>query len=371
MIISILQNFGAFVIVLSILVFVHEYGHYLGCKICGIKVDSFSIGMGKEICGWTDKNGVRWKISCLPFGGYLKMFGDEDISSSTANKELLNKMTEEEKKVSIHFQGPLKKFIVIFAGPFFNLLFAVILLTCVIKFRGIVKIEPIIADIIAESPAFEAGLMKNDIIIEINEKKINDFHEIMNIVAVNHLEPLKIKFSRDSKETIIESIQPKIIKSKDMFGNDIESPTLGIIASQKIIKNISLFKAFIEANKNIYKICKDTLIILRQMITGHRGVEGLGGPLKIAKYSAQSFSGGFFMVIYFMAMISANLGLMNLLPIPVLDGGQILFCLIEMLIRRPISEKIQESLLRFGFAILLLVMCFATFNDIKFFMNLN
>jgi len=364
LIFTIFQNFFAFIVILSVLVFVHEYGHYLGCKICGVKVDSFSIGMGKELWGWTDKHGVRWKVSMLPFGGYLKMYGDDDIASGKADQKVIEHMTSDDKKVSFYFQNAYKKFLIVFFGPFFNLIFAVLLLTTVIRVNGISDVKPIADIVVKDSPAYKAGLMNGDLIISINNKDVKNFNEIVNIITVNNLKPLNIKISRDGK--IVEKVvNPQLIESQDMFGNKIKIAGIGISTSLKKPQKVGIFRAFLEANRSVYNMCKDTLVILGQMIAGHRNMDGLGGPIKIAKYSAQSFSGGFITVIYFMALISANLGLMNLLPIPVLDGGHLLFFLIEMIIRRPIPEKIQDKLLQGGFAILIGIMVFATFNDIK------
>lgn len=361
---TIFQNFFAFVIVLSILVFVHEYGHYLGCKICGVKVDSFSIGMGKELWGWTDKSGVRWKVSMLPFGGYLKMYGDDDIASGQADKEVIEKMSEDEKKVSFYFQNPYKKFLIVFFGPFFNLIFAVLLLTCIYRITGVEDLKPVITEVVVDSPAELAGFQKDDYILSINGEKIKNFSEVMNIVAVNNLKPLTFEVLRNN-ETIKLEVQPKIITTKDMFGNEVKTSGIGIASQITESKKVNIFQAFIQANISVFKMCKDTLIVLGQMIVGDRSTDGLGGPLKIAQYSGQSFEGGFLVVLYFMALISANLGLMNLLPIPVLDGGHLLFFIIEIIARRPIPDKIQEKLLQGGFGILILVMVFATFNDFK------
>ena len=361
---TIFQNFFAFIIILSVLVFVHEYGHYLGCKICGVKVDSFSIGMGKELWGWTDKSGVRWKVSLLPFGGYLKMYGDDDVASGKADKSIIEKMTEEEKKISFYFQNPYKKFLIVFFGPFFNLIFAVLLLTSIYRINGIDNFKPIISDVIEHSPAQKAGLQKDDLILSINEQKIKNFNEVVNIITVNNLKPLNIEVLRNG-EKISVNVQPEIFETKDMFGNDVKTSGIGIASKSNEIKKVNIFTAFIQANKSVYKMCKDTLIVLGQMITGNRSADSLGGPLKIAQYSGQSFQGGIFVVLYFMALISTNLGLMNLLPIPVLDGGHLLFFIIEIIIRRPIPEKVQDKLLQCGFALLMAIMVFATFNDFK------
>ncbi|HSQ97420.1 MAG TPA: RIP metalloprotease RseP [Rickettsiales bacterium] len=361
---TILQNFFAFILILSILVFVHEYGHYLGCRICGVKVDSFSIGMGKEIFGWTDKNDVRWKVSILPFGGYLKMFGDDDIASGKADKNLLENMTEEDKEVSFYFQNVYKKFLIVFFGPLFNLLFAILLLTVVVKHNGVSDLKPIIGSVVANSPAYNAGLQENDLIIEINNKKVDSFSDVAHTVVINNLKPLKVKILRGSQE-IVKDIQPKLIENKDMFGNDVKTPSIGVVSISNENKKLNMVQSFVEANKTVYKMCKDTLVVLGQMITGNRNTDGIGGPLKIAKYSAQSFEGGLMMVLYFMALISANLGLMNLLPIPVLDGGHLMFFIVEIIIGKPIPEKLQDKLLKFGFAVLVFIMIFATINDIR------
>ena len=364
LLLNILQSILAFVVVLSILVFVHEYGHYLGCLICGIKVDSFSIGMGKELWGWTDKNGVRWKISMLPFGGYLKMYGDDDVASGKANKKIINNMSEEDKKVSFYFQNVYKKFIVVFFGPLFNLIFAIILLTIIFRIEGITIIKPIVLDVIQDSPAEIAGIKKDDKILSVNDKDIKSFKEINSIVVVNHLQPLKIKILRNNEIKEI-TVYPEIKDSKDMFGNDVKMPMIGITANETEYYKLNILDSFKEAVVGVYKMCKDTFIVLGQMITGNRGTEGLGGPIKIAKYSSQSFQGGILTVLSFMALISANLGLMNLLPIPVLDGGHLLFFLIEMITRRSIPEKIQDISLNIGFYLLMAIMLFATINDIK------
>ena len=364
LIFSIFQNFFAFIIVLSILVFIHEYGHYLGCKICGVKVDSFSIGMGKEVWGWTDKSGVRWKVSILPFGGYLKMYGDDDVASGKADKEVIEKMSEEEKSVSFYFQNVYKKFLIVFFGPFFNLIFAILLLTVFIRVKGVSDLKPTVDIVIENSPAYEAGIKENDLIISMNGRKIKTFNDVANTIAINNLKPIKIVLSRDGKK-IEKTVEPKNAKSQDMFGNEIEMPAIGIASKFKEPQKVNIFVAFFEATKSVYKMCIDTLIVLGQMITGNRNANSLGGPIKIAKYSAQSFSGGLMVVIYFMALISANLGLMNLLPIPVLDGGHLLFFTIEILIRRPVPEKLQDKLLQVGFIILIGIMIFATFNDVR------
>ena len=364
MLFSIIQGTVVFVIVISSLVFIHEYGHFLGCKICGVKVDSFSIGMGKEIYGFNDKNGVRWKFCLFPIGGYVKMFGDDDISSGKADKKILENLSEEEKKKTFYFQNVYRKFLIVFMGPFFNLLLATFILTIFIRINGIPITKPIIEKIIQNSPAEKYELKENDIILSINNKEIKNFDEITNIIIINNLDKLNIKIKRNN-EIIEKEILPELKETKDSFGNKVKVPFLGIGATTKEYKKVNIFISFWTAIKNVYKMCRDTLIVLIQIIIRKRNLDGLGGPLKIAKYSFQSFKIGISNLIYFTALISTNLGFMNLLPIPVLDGGYLFFFSIEIIFRKKIPEKIQTMLLNCGFYLLLLIMFFSTFNDLK------
>jgi regulator of sigma E protease len=349
------------------LVFVHELGHYLGCVWLKVRVKSFSIGMGKEIYGWTNKRNERWKISCLPIGGYVMMYGDADASSGKADKKLLESLTEEEKKTIIYFQPAWKKFIITFLGPFFSLLFGVILLTEMYSIKGISTVKPIINGVIENTPAYNI-FKENDIVLEINKRKISNFNDIMQMVTISNGKELNFKILRDKKEIFI-ALKPEIKNTKDMFGNEIEIPFIGIKSQLETIEKLNTFQAFGESVKTTYNMCKNTLIVLKQMIMRERKANELGGPIKIAKYSSQSFKGGFWTTIYFMAILTINLGLMNLLPIPILDGGALLFLLLEMIFRKEIPEKVQDKLLRVGFGILIFVMLFATLNDIKGFIK--
>ncbi|MDR0423685.1 MAG: RIP metalloprotease RseP [Rickettsiales bacterium] len=364
-VLDLLYTLFAFVIILSLLVFVHELGHYLGCVWLNVRVSSFSIGMGKEIFGWTNKRKERWKISMLPIGGYVMMYGDADASSGKADKNLLENATEEDKKTIIYFQPAWKKFIITFLGPFFSLLFGVILLTFMYNVKGISVMEPIVADVLPDSPSFGI-LRKDDVILEIDDKKISYFSEVVQTVALSNGEVLRFKILRDG-EVIDEDIVPSINEAKDMFGNSVEVPFIGVVSRVESVKRLNIFQSFMHGVKATFTISKNTLLVLKQMVLRERGTDDLGGPIKIAKYSSQSFRNGFWTTIYFIAMLTINLGLMNLLPIPVLDGGALLFLLLEMIFRKEIPENIQDKLLRVGFGILIFIMLFATFNDVKSF----
>lgn len=360
---SVLKGFFAFAIIISIVVFVHEFGHYIFAKMFGVKVESFSIGFGKELFGWNDKSGTRWKLSILPFGGYVKMFGDEDPSSSQKDKEKLQKLSEKEKSQTLYYQNVWKRFMIVFAGPFFNLLFAILILTALYKVNGITYFDPLITDITKNSPAEKAGIKEGDLIVEINGREIRTFSDVRNEIALSTNKVLNIGIIRDDK-FFITKVNSEVQETEDPLGNKVKSQMIGISTSAIKYREVNLLTAFLQASASIYKTCITTLKALGQMILGRMSPRELGGPLKIAKYSSQSFSKGIETTVWLITMISANLGLMNLLPIPVLDGGHLFFYLIEGIRKKPIPEEVQNKLFRLGFAFLIMLMVFATINDI-------
>lgn len=357
------NNFFAFIVILSVVVFVHEFGHYIIAKINGVKIDAFSIGFGKELIGFNDKSGTRWSISLIPFGGYVKFLGDEDASSSTVNKENLNKLSEEDKKKCLYYQTPLVRLIVALAGPLFNFILAFIILTSIYSFYGLVISKPIITKILPNSSAEKYGLMINDEILEINEDAIDTFEAIQMKILVNLDNEMTFKIKRNN-EIIVKKIIPDVIEKQDIFKNKIKVSQIGIMSDKIEHIKISFIGAMQQAIKQVYDICTITLKALGQMIIGARGLDGLGGPIKIAQYSGEAFKNGFETVLSFIAMISISLGLMNLLPIPALDGGHILFCIIEIIRRKPLNEKLENVFSYIGFSILISLMLFSTIKDI-------
>lgn len=357
------NNFFAFIIILSIIVFVHEFGHYIVAKINKVKVDAFSIGFGKELCGFNDKSGTRWSISLIPFGGYVKFFGDEDASSSTVNKDKLDKLSAEDKKQCLYYQTPLVRLFVAIAGPLFNFILAFIILTFIYSFYGLVVSKPIITEILPNSAAEKYDLRANDEVLEINNDEIKTFEAIQMKILVNLDNEMTFKIKRNN-EIIVKKIIPTIIEKQDIFKNKIKVSQIGILSNKIEHVKISFFEATNKAINQIYNVCTMTLKALGQMIIGRRGLDGLGGPIKIAQYSGEAFKNGFETVLSFIAMISISLGLMNLLPIPALDGGHILFCLIEILRRKPLSEKLENAFSYLGFGILISLMLFSTIKDI-------
>lgn len=358
----ILNNFLAFILIISVIVFIHEFGHYFVAKKCGVKVEEFSIGFGREIFGWNDKSGTRWKFSLLPFGGYVRMFGDRN-AASVADAEEIAKMSAEDKKVSFYFQNVYKRIAVVAAGPIANFLLCILLLTVIFKVQGITKVLPIIDQVQENSAAAVAGIMIGDRILQVNDKKIKEFDELREHVVTNGEKPLNIVLQR-GEEIKEVNLVPKIALSKNIFGDEQKTPLIGVGAGQFEYQKLNLGQAFIKANVETYNLSTAILKAIGELVTGQRSIKELSGPVKIAEYSGKSFSQGLMVVLWFMAMISVNLGVANLLPIPALDGGHLFYYLIEAVRGKPLPEKIQIIGFQAGFAVLITLMMFTTYNDI-------
>lgn len=364
MIEAVTHNFFSFLLIFSIIVFIHEFGHYYIAKLCGVKVEIFSIGFGKEIFGWTDKSGTRWKFSVFPLGGYVKMFGDCDPASQP-NQAKLKTFTEDEKKVSFYFQNVYKRIAIVVAGPVANFILAILLFIFIFMFEGKSKILPIIGDVMDDMPAKAVGLKKNDEILAVNDNKVRSFSDVQNQIFLSTSDLVIIDIKREDRLLNIK-VKPKIVESKDIFGDKVEKRFIGIIASDQYFttNKLGFFDATKEALVKTYDTSGQILRFLGQLLVGQRDVKDLGGVIKIAQYSGKSVSVGFIFTLFFMAAISINLGVLNLLPIPALDGGHIFFYGIEAIRKKPISPKHQEFFFKIGFAILISLMLITTFNDL-------
>lgn len=355
-------NFLSFALIISVIVFVHEYGHYIVAKMCNVKVKSFSIGIGPEIFGFNDKSGTRWKLSVIPFGGYVMMLGDSNAASTPHDQQVL---TEEEKLYSFHAKPRYKKAAIIFAGPFANMLFTVLAFTIFFSIAGYYRTPPVIENVIEGGAAKQAGLLPGDVITQINEYKIKYFEDISRVIMSNPKTKMEIKYNRNNEE-LKTSLTPLTIKDRDVFGNIIERETIGITSVNMAgLKQSSFLGALSLSVSETYNTMCLTLKAIFQIIVGQRSSNEIGGPIKIAKYSGQSAKKGFMMVLYLMAIISANLAAFNLLPIPLLDGGHLFRYLIEAVIRRDFSVKYQKYEATFGFTVLFLLMAFAFLNDVR------
>jgi regulator of sigma E protease len=360
--ILLLENIFAFIVIISIIVVVHEFGHYYIAKKCGVKITEFSIGFGKELFGWNDKSGTRWKVCSLPFGGFVKMFGDES-AASTPDRKKLKAISEKDKQQTFYFKNVYQRLAIILAGPFANFLLAIIIFAALARVNGISNFSTKIDRIIPNSVAERAGIMLGDIIQDIDGEFMDNFEEVKTTTSLSAGNEIIFGIERNGEYIQIKVI-PEIKTTKDIFGNEIHVGMVGISSGTLEYIEVNTLQAINHSIVLTYDICKNTLKALGQIIIGQRSTKDLGGPLKIAQYSGQSLSQGFGMFVWFIALISANIGLMNLLPIPMLDGGHLFFYTIEVVRRKPVSEKIQDFAFKIGFAFIIGLMIFATLNDV-------
>lgn len=358
-------NLLAFIIIISIIVFAHEFGHYYIARLGGVKIEVFSIGFGRELFGWTDKVGTRWKVCLVPAGGYVKMFGDVDPASAP-DRDKIDHFTEEEKKVAFHTKPLSIKAAVVAAGPIANFLFAIVVLVGFYLAYGKPYTPAIISDVMAESAAEEAGLQSGDRIVMIDGSSVETFDDITKAIAINLGEPVDVVIERDGAEIDVV-VTPKIVERESFLGEVVKTPMLGITSSEVSYQDLHLGTAFTAAIAETWFIGKATLQGLGQIVTGARSSDDISGPIRIAKFSGQSMERGFHAVLWFMVVISVNLGLINLFPIPLLDGGHLMYYAIEALQGRPLADKVQEYGFRLGFAMIIALAVFATFNDIRSF----
>jgi len=353
---------AAFIFIISVIVFIHEFGHYFIARLCGVRVEQFSIGFGKELFGWNDTHGTRWKVSLLPIGGYVKMFGDAD-PASTGDEEQIENMTEEEKQVSFHHKSLPRKSAIVAAGPAANFILAIAILAGFFYFIGRPVAMPVVGEVMEESAAAEAGLQTGDRFMEMDGRSIESFSDIQRVTRLHPGMPIDMVVNRDGEQMEM-TITPKVHQTKDMFGNEIEVGLIGVASGEMAYSSLGLMEAVGAAGVETWKMVVDTLSALKQIIVGDRGVDELGGPIKIAKYSGQSAEKGPAAVLWFMALLSINLGLINLFPIPLLDGGHLMFYIIEGATGRPLAEKFQDYAFKVGLAFIVTLMLFTTANDV-------
>lgn len=354
-------NGGAFLAVLTVLVFVHEFGHYYVARLNGVRVEVFSIGFGPELFGWTDRAGTRWKISLLPLGGYVRMFGDADAASRPG--EAVKEMTPEERAVSLHHKRVGQRAAVVAAGPAANFLFAILVLSGLFMIYGQPYTPPTIEQVLAGSAAEVAGLHAGDRVVSLDGRAVERFEDLAQTVAESPEKALPITVKRGD-DTVDLVITPRAIESVDPFGTKHRIGQLGVIRGADEFHRRAPLRAVSEAVKETYSLVTSTLDAVGQMLMGARGTDELGGPLRIAQMSGQVAQTGVVPVIWFMTILSINLGLINLFPIPMLDGGHLLFYGLEALRGRPLGEQAQEYGFRIGLALVLSLMIFATWNDL-------
>lgn len=361
--------FLSFTVVISTIVFVHEFGHFIVARACGVRVEVFSIGFGKEMFGWNDKHGTRWKLAWLPFGGYVKMFGDAG-AASTADVEKLEAMHDAEKPYSFHFKPLWQKALIVAAGPVANFLLTIAVFTYFIFTTGLASTSPVVGEVLPDSAAYEAGFKKGDKITRIDDEEITRFSDISRIIITNLGKPVDVTFDRKG-ETKHVTLTPRMVEDEDALGNKVKRPLIGIRSQNITYHDVGLGSALAHAVQQTYELCETSLHVLGQMIRGERSADELKGPLGIAKLSGEATQQGettretLRTVLWFIAMLSVNLGLVNLFPIPMLDGGHLMYYALEAVRGRPMAEKFQEYGFRFGFLMIASLMAFTIFNDIR------
>ncbi|MDD3028767.1 MAG: RIP metalloprotease RseP [Alphaproteobacteria bacterium] len=363
-ILSFIQHYALpFIVVIGIVVFVHEFGHYLVARLCGIRVESFSIGFGRTLFKWTDKRGTVWRIGCLPLGGYVKMFGDADAASTPDDS--VHTMTEDEKKISFFHQPVGKRIAVIAAGPAFNYLFAVVALAFLFVGVGQPFSPPLVGALQEGSAAAQAGIEVGDRFLSIDGTPMRRFEDIKRAVSLNTGSSVTVVVQRDGQEKTMV-LTPKVVVQKDLLGGAHRLGRIGVLSTAVVYEKRTVPEALYYATVETWNISVDTLKAVGQVLIGTRGTEEIGGPLRIAEMSGTMAREGFWPLVWFLAVISINLGLINLFPVPLLDGGHLLFYSIEAVLGRPINETAQEVGFRIGLVLVLSLMVFATWNDLVY-----
>lgn len=382
-----------FVLVLSALIFVHELGHFLVARWAGVRIEIFSIGFGGELYGFNDRHGTRWRFSAIPLGGYVKMFGEGDLITGIDDTED-RPMTSDEKKVSFHHKPLSKRTAIVIAGPAANFLFAIVLFAFMSAVLGLPKPYAVIGEIMAGSTAEESGFEVGDVITAINDEQIQWFEELSKIVAVNANNKLVFYVNRNGKAISIEAT-PRTVSMKEFsekigikeqesdeqddgttIDNDVVQSENEVHDSRGLL-GVRPHPDFVElirtdpltamwvGVKQTYMVSARILGVVGEMLSGDRSSKELGGVISIAQYSGEAVQNGAITILTFMAALSVNLGLINLFPVPMLDGGHLVYYVYEALRGKPLSQRIQEYGFRFGMILVFLLMVFATWNDFE------
>ena len=357
-----------FIILILIVVFIHEYGHYYFAKKYGVGVTDFSIGFGKEIFGWNDKSGTRWKICWIPLGGYVKFFGDRNVFSQADQEKIIQKYNEDDRKKLFVLKPLYQRVLIVFGGPLANFLLALLIFFSIYTFIGKDFTPAVINEVQKDSPAMLGGLKNEDIILEIDGNEVKSIMEVSKYITMSTGDFIDFKVKRSYDELILK-VKPNVVEGDDGLGNKINKRMVGIKLSayNDKINHVKLgpAQALYHAANEVYFVSVSSLKYIGGMILGKADTSQLGGPIRIAKISGQVATFGVLAFISMMAYISISLGLINLFPIPMLDGGHLMFYAFEKVLGRPLSQKTQEGFFRIGLFLLLSLMFFTTFNDLK------
>jgi len=357
-----------FLILITVVVFIHEYGHYYFAKKYGVGVTDFSIGFGKEIFGWNDKLGTRWKICLFPLGGYVKFFGDRNVFSESEQQEIINKYSEEDRKKLFILKPLYQRSIIVAAGPIANFILAIFIFAIINMTAGKDMTPAVIVEVQNDSPAFIAGFKRGDKIISIDSKKVQSILEVSTFINTSTSEEIEFIVLRNNIENTL-LVKPKLVEGNDALGNSVKKKIIGIKLSPPNSEfkkeRLGPSKAIYYSLKEVWFVTTTSLNYLGNMLIGSADTSQLGGPIRIAKITGQVAEYGLLPFLSIMAYISVSLGLINLFPIPMLDGGHLMFYFFEKVLGKPLSQKTQESFFRIGLFLLISLMFFATFNDLR------
>lgn len=353
-----------FLFVLTVVVFVHEMGHYLVGRWCGIGVKAFSVGFGPELIGFTDRKGTRWKLSAIPLGGYVKFVGDEGVASAPGEAESLS---DAEKAVAFHHQSVWKRAATVFAGPAFNILLTIAILAVFFSLYGRVVADPMVAEVRPGSPAAVAGFEPGDRFLTVDGEKVATFSDVQRYVSGRAGDPIRFTVERGGRDVPLTAT-PELVEQTDPLGNKVKIAVIGVVNDEALGKFRvieygpleSVHQAVLESGFIIGR----TGEFFSRLVSGREDKCQLGGPVKIATMAGQAASRGFSWLVQLTAMLSIGIGLLNLFPLPPLDGGHLVFYTAEAVLGRPVPAAVQEIFFRVGFLAVMGFMAFVLFNDI-------
>jgi regulator of sigma E protease len=355
----------AFLFVITLVVFFHELGHFLVARWFGVTVEVFSVGFGGEIFGWNDRHGTRWKVSWLPIGGYVKFAGDANAASQP-DTEAAARMTAEERKGALLFKPLYQRALVAASGPLANFILAIVILTGLSLYAGHTVIKPVIGQVTKGSPAEAAGIKTGDLVTRIDDTAITDFQQLPEIISIGGGTPLAVGIHRGSQDLTLW-VTPRLMKTRDMLGNDTSQMVIGVRPDAKAPVTHERYGpvgAFTSACSETWNIIKGTILGIGQMVRGHASADQLRGPAGIAQMTRQVAEFGFLALLNLVAILSVSIGLANLFPIPLLDGGHLLYYACEAVLGRPLGARAQDVGFRLGLVLVLGLMLLTTWNDL-------
>lgn len=365
----ILGTLVPFLFVLTIVVFIHELGHYWVGRLCGIGAKVFSVGFGPELIGINDKNGTRWRLSAIPLGGYVKFVGDMNAASTTsADYNPDEGLSEDELSEAFHKKGVARRAATVAAGPIANFILSILIFASIFAIYGRFVADPIVAEVQENGAAAEAGILPEDVFISLDGVEVSEFSDVQRYVSPRAEQPIEMVLGRDGQEIAL-TVTPDRLEVEDRFGNKIEQGVIGVISNAEVgnrrVQEYGIGESVWLGVKEVGFVISRTADYLGGVVTGREKADQIGGPIRVAQVSGQVATLGFVALLNLAAILSVSIGLLNLLPIPVLDGGHLLFYLFEAVRGKPLSANAQDFGYKIGFALILSLMVFATWNDIS------